>query len=104
METKHLKPETAAWAESIEQDYCLQEHHLRLLQLAAECWDQITDCLKVLAAKGPVYEDRFGQPKSRPEIAILRDGRTAFARLLRELNLDDGDSEAPRPPTIHHNS
>jgi hypothetical protein len=69
-------------------DFDLDEHRVRLLTLAAEAWDRAQEAREAIVVHGPVYEDRFGQPRARPEVAIERDSRIAFARLLRELDLD----------------
>ena len=61
---------------------------MRLLTLASEAWDRGQQARKLLATHGLVYVDRFGAPRARPEVAIERDSRLAFARLLRELDLD----------------
>ena len=43
-------------------------------------------------------------PRSRPEIAIERDSRVAFARLIRELDLDtNSPAESSRPPALRSN-
>ena len=48
---------------------------------------------------GLTYLDRFGVPRGAAEVAIERDSRLAFARLIRELDLDQaGDPD--RPPRI----
>jgi hypothetical protein len=96
----HLKPATRRWAESILQDYVLESHHVRLLILAAEAWDRGQDARAALATHGPIFVDRFGQPRARPELAVERDSRIAFARLVRELALDVDEPGTPRPPTI----
>jgi hypothetical protein len=81
--------------------YELDEHHVRLLQLAAEAWDRAEEAREALAQHGNVYNDRFGSPRARPEIAIERDSRLAFARLLRELDLDaEPPPDASRPPVL----
>ena len=81
-------------------DFDLDEHHVRLLTLAAEAWERAQGAREAIAAHGPVYEDRFGQPRARPEVAIERDSRIAFARLLRELDLDGESGPDPRPPRV----
>ncbi len=82
-------------------DYALEAHHLRILTLAAEAWDRGVEAREAIAKLGPVYIDRFQQPRARPEVAIERDSRIAFARLVRELALDvDSPDEAGRPPRI----
>lgn len=68
--------------------YELEPQHLRLLRLACEAWDRAEQARKVLRRRGLTYRDRFDQPRARPEVAIERDSRMAFARLLRELDLD----------------
>ena len=98
---KHLGRATKAWWRAVLDEYELEEHHVRLLTLAAQAWDRAEQARVILAEKGLTYEDRFEQPKSRPEIAIERDSRLAFARLLRELALDvEPPRDGHRPPGI----
>ncbi len=94
----HLAPATRKWWLSVAGGWDLEEHHRRLLTLAAEAWDRTVMAREALAECGLTYEDRFGQPRARPEVAIERDGRLAFARLVRELALDEIDPPQSRPP------
>ena len=97
----HLRPDTAAWWQAVAADYALEAHHLRILTLAAEAWDRGVEAREAIAKHGTVYVDRFDQPRARPEVAIERDSRIAFARLVRELALDiDPPDEAGRPPRL----
>jgi phage terminase small subunit len=96
----HLREPTAKWWTEVGREFALEPHHVRLLTLAAESWDTCQQAREVLAKKGLTYNDRFGQPRSRPEVAIERDARTAFARLLRELALDVAMPDDNRPPAI----
>ena len=96
----HLKPATKTWWRSVVADYELEEHHLRLLTAAAEAWDRLTQAREALRRHGMVYADRFGSPKARPEVAIERDSRIAFARLLRELALNVEAPNSSQPPRI----
>ncbi|NKM55800.1 hypothetical protein GFL21_14885 [Rhizobium anhuiense] len=95
----HLRPATQKWWRSVLADFDLEEHHIRILQLAAEAWDQAQGAREVLDRDGQTFSDRFGQPKERPEVGIMQNARIAFARLLRELALDGVDGlDAPRSP------
>jgi phage terminase small subunit len=97
---EHLKPPTKKWWSGVVGDFELEEHHLRLLTLAAQAWDRAEAAREILDKEGLTYKDRFKAPRARPEIAIERDSRIAFARLLRELALDvDPPVESSRPPT-----
>ena len=96
----HLREATQAWWSSVVADYALDEHHLKLLQSACECWDRAQLCRELLRRHGLTYEDRFKQPRARPEAAIERDARTQFVRCLRELALDIEGPEAARPPLL----
>ena len=95
---KHLQKETREWWAVVDKDYALEDHHRRLLTLAGESWDRCQQAREALTKLGLTYNDRFNQPRSRPEVAIERDCRLAFARLLRELNLD---IESPSEVRIH---
>ena len=82
--------------------YELESHHLRLLQAACESWDRLQAARVVLDRDGISYVDRFNAPRARPEVAVERDAKVSFARLVRELNLDGAPGpDAPRPPAIN---
>lgn len=96
---KHLRKATAAWWRDVLGDYeGLQPHHIRLLTLAAEAFDRTQQARETLKKEGTYYTDRFGQPKAHPAVAVERDSRIAFARLIRELDLDAAPEPDPRPP------
>jgi phage terminase small subunit len=97
---RHLAPATRKWAEGILADFVLESHHVRLLVLCCQAWDRAEDARAALAEHGTVFVDRFGQPRARPEIAIERDSRISFARLLRELALDVDEPGEARPAPI----
>ena len=97
---KHLTSSTRKWWSSVVSEFELEGHHLKILTLSAESWDRGQQARRALQKHGIVYEDRFGQPKARPEIAIERDSRTGFARMLRELALDVDPPTESRPPSV----
>ena len=100
---KHLRADTAAWFRSVMKEYELEEHHTRLLIKACDAWDRSEQAREALAEHGMTYEDRFGAPRARPEVAIERDSRLAFARLVRELGLDVATPAESRPPALRAN-
>ena len=68
--------------------YDLQTHELlELLDQAATALDRAEQARELLDREGPTYVDRFGAPRARPEVALERDSRIGFARLLREIGL-----------------
>ena len=99
---KHLSSASRAWFVHVCETFALEPHHVRLLVLACEAWDRAEQAREALAT-GLTYTDRFGAPRPKPEIAIERDSRTAFARLLRELDLDSGSAPDVRPPALRSN-
>lgn len=97
----HLRKDTQAWWLSVHEAYALDPHHVRLLTLAAEAFDRAVEAREAIAKHGAVYEDRWQQPRARPEVGIERDSRIAFARLVRELGLDaEAADEGDRPPRV----
>lgn len=101
----HLSAEAAEWWASVLRDYALEPHHLRLLQSACEAWDRMQQARQALADHGSLtFTDERGTIRAHPAEAMERNARIAFARLVRELDLDGGSvSEAPRPPALHSN-
>ncbi len=100
---KHLKTDTKHWFDQVMTDFELEQHHIRLLVLCCESWDRCEEARKAIKQHGLVFKDRFEQPHARPEIAIERDNRLAFARLLRELDLDVSPPDDSRPPSLKSN-
>ena len=101
---RHLSPAAKRWFRAISALYELESHHFLLLTLAAEAWDRCCAARRALDDQGTIYTDRYGQPRPRPEVAIERDSRIAFARLLRELDLDVNPPVEPkRPPLLPSN-
>jgi phage terminase small subunit len=104
----HLAPATRSWWSSVLTEYAMEEHHVRLLTLAGEAYDRGVQARERIALDGLVVPTNDGGLKAHPCIAIERDCRLAFARLLRELDLDcDAPREAaraaPRPPALVSN-
>lgn len=100
---KHLRKATAEWFNGVVATYTLEPHHVRLLTLAAESFDRCVEARESLATSGLTFIDRFGTPRARPEVAIERDSRIAFARLTRELDLDCEPPPESRPPSLRSN-
>ncbi|MGH9322913.1 MAG: P27 family phage terminase small subunit [Vicinamibacteria bacterium] len=96
-----LSAASAAWYRTIVSGWELDVHHLRLLERAARAWDRIEEARTILDRDGLVILDRFDQPKEHPAAKAERDYSILFARLVRELGLDDTPSpDETRPPRI----
>lgn len=94
----HLRAPTRRWYENVVENYELEAHHLRILQLAAESWDRGQEAREAIKKHGLTFENKYGETKLRPEITIERDCRTSFARLVRELALSEDEPPDPRRP------
>lgn len=81
-------------------DFELESYHLRLLTLAAEAWDRCVQARETLHTEGTYYRNASDEPRPHPAVAVERDSRVAFARMIRELGLDNTPDPDPRPPGI----
>lgn len=102
---KHLSNEAKQWWRTVVVDYDLEPHHLRLLRAACEAWDRMQQARQALLDHGDLtFRKANGDLATHPAVAIERDARIGFARLVRELDLDTGaPSDGARPPAIGSN-
>jgi P27 family predicted phage terminase small subunit len=100
----HLSEPTRAWWRTVVKEFELQPHHLRLLQSACEVWDRQQQARELLARDGLVIPGSAGM-RPHPAVAIERDARIGFSRIVRELDLDTGQAAAlqARPPALKSN-
>ena len=97
--TDHLSAAMRGFYRAIGRKYQLAPHHKKLLMAACEAHDEMTTANDRVRREGQTVVDRHGQVRPHPCVAISRDARTSFARLIRELGLAD-EAEAPRPPRL----
>ncbi len=96
----YLTKESRKWFNQVVANFDLDSHHIRLLTLAAECWDEASTARKAVEKHGLTFTDRYNQPKERPEVGTARQARIGFARLLRDLALDIESPAESRPNRI----
>jgi phage terminase small subunit len=95
----HLRPATQRWFTEMSGLYELEPQGIELLTLAASALDRAEQARARIAKDGAYLAGRYGL-RAHPAIAVERDSRLAFARLVRELQLDQQAPETPRPPAI----
>jgi phage terminase small subunit len=82
-----LSPAMQRWWRDVVKEHELEPHRLHLLELACRAKDRCEEARSAIAQHGATYIDRFGAPRTHPAVAIERDARSAFAKLVRDLDL-----------------
>lgn len=101
---EHLSDASRSWWASVVEEYELEPHHVHLLTLAAEARDRAEQARRLIEADGLIVATTTGGTKTHPAVAVERDSRIAFARLVRELDLDaDAPEDRSRPPALRSN-
>jgi phage terminase small subunit len=94
-----LKAHGKKFYEKVLEEYDLPETHDReRLSMAAKCLDEIAADERTVKAEGRFIEDRFHQKREHPASKAIRDNKTLFCRIIRELALDITDPGDSRPP------
>jgi P27 family predicted phage terminase small subunit len=93
----HLRPETSAWFRHVAETWVLEAHHRRVLQAAAEAWDQAQGAREALARDGLMISAADGSPRAHPMVAAATAARAQFASLIAQLELDDAGTPAGGP-------
>src|SRR3974390_2630343 len=98
---RHLSREARDWFRSVAETWELEPHHLKLLAMAAQTFDEVQQATAVVHRDGPITAMPSGAKRPHPALRIAQEGRVIFARLLRELDLDVAPpAEAKRPPNL----
>jgi|SRR6516164_5464441 P27 family predicted phage terminase small subunit len=103
---EHLSPAMQRWWAAVVNEYVLEHHHLLLLEAACSAWDEMVLARETLRKQGLVVSTGAGGSKKNPIADIVRDSRIAFARLVRELDLDVEMPKVDRhnwPPRLKSN-
>jgi hypothetical protein len=96
-----LRPTTRKWFLSVVNDWTLEEHHTRLLALAARAFDEAETAEALYRREGLVISMPSGAKRPHPAIRVALEARACFMRALRELDLDlEPPAVAKRPPTL----
>ena len=96
----YLSKESRKWFASVVASYELESHHLRLLVLACESWDEKEAAREQVSKAGPTFVDRYGQPREHPAVGTGRQARIQFARLVRDMGLDIESPAESRPNRV----
>lgn len=95
----HLSLEARKWWRFVANEFELDEGNALVLRAALESFDRLNTARQILDKEGLTCEDRFGQVRARPEVAIERDARIGFLRGWRQLGLDiETPGPIGRPP------
>jgi P27 family predicted phage terminase small subunit len=97
----YLQPATRDWWASVVARWDLEPHHVRLLTLAAEAWDRGQQAREHVLRDGLTTATKDGGLRAHPALRVESDCRLAFARLVRELDLDlEAPPAASRPAPL----
>jgi len=96
----HLTAGTKRWWVKVVSKWLLDDHHIRILQTAAESWDRHQQARRIVAKDGIVILDRFGQKRNHPALETERYYKNLFLRAVRELGLDVTPPDDNRPAAI----
>ena len=84
---KHLKAGGKAWWKAAHAEFSFSPAELAIVRMICEAIDRGDQAREVLDREGLTIEGREGGLRPHPCVAIERDARTTFGRLLQRLNL-----------------
>ena len=76
---------------TITANWKLDDGQLVVLFQACQSLDRMNDAKRILKTEGLTSEDRFGQSRAHPAVAIERDTRQLFLRAIKQLNLSKAE-------------
>jgi P27 family predicted phage terminase small subunit len=96
--TEHLSAWSKRWVAGILGDAgeTATDTDRKLLVLAAEAADTAATARRLVRREGIVFTDRLSNIRAHPAVAIEREARAAFSRIVAQLGLDVHASAEPR--------
>jgi P27 family predicted phage terminase small subunit len=89
------------WRQVHSQYEVVEEHDLRLLEMCCDCLDKIADAEATIQSEGAYYNDRWNQPRQHPAHKEIKDNKSLFARLVREMGLNLEPTKSNTPPRLY---
>jgi P27 family predicted phage terminase small subunit len=89
----HLSAKARKLFASIVDRYDLEDEEVATLVLALEAYDQAATARRRLKDDGQIVEDRFGQMKPHPAVAIHRDALATWRQLVTLLGIPADDED-----------
>ena len=87
-----LSQEATALRDALAKEFNIRDHEGKaLLRVVAESFDSMQEAQRLIDLHGAVTQDRFGQLRGNPALAMLRDARSSYMRALKDLNLATQD-------------
>jgi phage terminase small subunit len=98
---KNLKETGRTFFKKVQAEYVFEDtHDVERLSQAAACLDEIVFAQRELEKDGRFFKTKSGIIREHPALKAVRDFRTLFVRIIRELGLDLETAEPLRPPSI----
>jgi phage terminase small subunit len=95
----NLKKAGRKFYRKVQTEFVFEDHHdVERLAQAAACLDEIATAEAVLEKEGRFFTTKSGIVREHPALKAIRDFRTLFVRIVRELGLDLEPAQPPKPP------
>ncbi len=96
---KYLKKRGRAFYKKVREEFVIDKvHDKERLALAAGELDTQDAAQEAIEEHGHYITNRYGNVIENPAVKTMRDSRTLFVRIVRELGLDLVTAEEARPP------
>jgi P27 family predicted phage terminase small subunit len=97
---QHLSADMQVWFRQVVEGYQLDHHHLHILRLACEAFDRAQAAREQVLREGPTFVDKNSNLRAHSAIAVERDARSAFAKLVKQLNLEPAKPDGRLGPRL----
>lgn len=94
---RHLSSESRELWRELTDTYDFDPQDLKTLRLALESLDRCNMARRAIRREGMTWTDRLGNVRPRPEVAIERDAKAQWVKLMAALSLPTDEGSAVKP-------